>query len=110
MKIKNKTSVHESEPTASSDFKFSENMSKSEIAALLAELESDERFERETLMADIMEMEDAANEVIKAKEQAITAIKSSKDKIEDAYNKFNDYLKARQLAKAKNSETNVYEM
>ena len=49
-------------------------------------------------------------EVIKAKEQAINAIKSSKDKIEDAYNKFNDYLKARQLAKAKNNETNVDEM
>ena len=49
-------------------------------------------------------------EVIKAKEQAINAIKSSKDKIEEAYNKFNDYLKARQLAKAKNNETNVDEM
>ena len=49
-------------------------------------------------------------EVVKAKEQAINAIKSSKDKIEDAYNKFNDYLKARQLAKAKNNETNVDEM
>jgi len=49
-------------------------------------------------------------EVIKAKEQAINAIKSSKDKIEDAYNRFNDYLKARQLAKAKNNETNVDEM
>ena len=49
-------------------------------------------------------------EVIKAKEQAINAIKSSKDKIEDAYNKFNVYLKARQLAKAKNNETNVDEM
>ena len=49
-------------------------------------------------------------EVLKAKEQAINAIKSSKDKIEDAYNRFNDYLKARQLAKAKNNETNVDEM
>ena len=49
-------------------------------------------------------------EVIKAKEQAFEAIKSSKDKIEDAYKKFNDYLKARQLAKAKNNETNVDEM
>ena len=49
-------------------------------------------------------------EVIRAKEQAMDAIKSSKDKIEDAYNKFNDYLKARQLAKAKNNETNVDEM
>lgn len=49
-------------------------------------------------------------EVIRAKEQALNAIKSSKDKIEDAYNKFNDYLKARQLAKAKNNETNVDEM
>lgn len=49
-------------------------------------------------------------EVRRAKEQALCAIKSSKDKIEDAYKKFNDYLKAKQLAKAKNNETNVYEM
>ena len=49
-------------------------------------------------------------EVIKAKEQALDAIKSSKDKIEDTYKKFNDYLKARQLAKAKNNETNVDEI
>ena len=38
------------------------------------------------------------------------AIKSSKEKLEDAYSKFNDYLKAKQLAKAKNNETNVEEM
>ena len=49
-------------------------------------------------------------EIIKAKEQALEAIRSSKDKVEDAYNRFNDYLKARQLAKAKNNETNVDEM
>lgn len=49
-------------------------------------------------------------EVIKAKEQAMNAIKSSKEKVEDAYKRFNDYLKAKQLAKAKNNETNVDEM
>jgi len=49
-------------------------------------------------------------EIINAKEQAMNAIKSSKEKVEDAYQKFNDYLKARQLAKAKNNETNVDEM
>lgn len=49
-------------------------------------------------------------EVLQAKEQALNAIKSSKEKIEDAYQKFNDYLKAKQLAKAKNNETNVDEM
>jgi len=49
-------------------------------------------------------------EIIRAKEQAMEAIKSSKEKVEGAYNKFNDYLKARQLAKAKNNETNVDEM
>ncbi len=49
-------------------------------------------------------------EVIKAKEQAYEMIRSSKDKIEETYNKFNDYLKAKQLAKAKNNETNVDEM
>ena len=49
-------------------------------------------------------------EVIKAKEQAFDLLRKSKYKIEDTYNKFNDYLKAKQLAKAKNNETNVYEM
>ena len=49
-------------------------------------------------------------EVIQAKEQALSAIKGSKEKIEQAYEKFNDYLKAKQLAKAKNNETNVDEM
>ena len=49
-------------------------------------------------------------EILRAKEQAMEAIKSSKEKVEDAYKKFNDYLKAKQLAKAKNNETNVDEM
>ena len=49
-------------------------------------------------------------EILQAKEQAMCAIKSSKEKVEDAYKKFNDYLKAKQLAKAKNNETNVDEM
>lgn len=49
-------------------------------------------------------------EVMRAKEQAMCAIKNSKEKLEDAYQKFNDYLKAKQLAKAKNNETNVDEM
>ena len=49
-------------------------------------------------------------EILQAKEQAMNTIKNSKEKIEDAYKKFNDYLKARQLAKAKNNETNVDEM
>ena len=49
-------------------------------------------------------------EILRAKEQAINAIKASKEKVEDAYKKFNDYLKAKQLAKAKNNETNVDEM
>ena len=49
-------------------------------------------------------------EILQAKEQAMCAIKGSKEKVEDAYKKFNEYLKARQLAKAKNNETNVDEM
>ncbi len=49
-------------------------------------------------------------EVVQAKEQAMCAIKRSKEKVEDTYKKFNEYLKARQLAKAKNNETNVDEM
>ena len=49
-------------------------------------------------------------EIIQAKEQALNTIKASKEKIEDTYKKFNDYLKAKQLAKAKNNETNVDEI
>ena len=49
-------------------------------------------------------------EVIQAKEHAYCLIKRSKEKVEDAYKKFNEYLKAKQLAKAKNNETNVEEM
>ncbi len=49
-------------------------------------------------------------EVIQARENALCVIKRSKEKIEDAYKKFNDYLKAKQMAKAKNNETNVDEM
>lgn len=49
-------------------------------------------------------------EILQAKEQALCAIKNSKEKLEDIYNKFNEYLKAKQLAKAKNNETNVDEM
>ena len=54
--------------------------------------------------------EKCSPEIINAKEQAMNVIKSSKDKVEDAYKKFNDYLKAKQMAKAKNNETNVDEM
>jgi len=54
--------------------------------------------------------EKCSPEIIQAIEQAMSAIKGSKEKIEDAYKKFNDYLKAKQLAKAKNNETNVDEM
>ena len=49
-------------------------------------------------------------EVLQAKEQAMSAIKGTNEKIEDADKKFNEYLKAKQLAKAKNNETNVDEM
>lgn len=49
-------------------------------------------------------------DVLQAKEQALFAIKCSKGKIEDAYSKFNEYLKAKQMAKAKNNETNVDEL
>ena len=49
-------------------------------------------------------------EVVKAKQQAMDMIKDTKEKVEQAYKDFNEYLKARQLAKAKNNETNVDEM
>lgn len=66
---------------------------------------------REELKQTIDELrEKYSPEIIQAKEQAISAIKGTKGKIENAYTKFNDYLKAKQLAKAKNNETNVDEM
>ena len=37
-------------------------------------------------------------------------IKSSKEKIEDSYKKFNENLKAQKLAHAKNCEIDVYEI
>ena len=48
-------------------------------------------------------------DVIQAKEQAMNAIKRSKEKIEDAYAKFNDYLKAKQMAKAREMEDRSYD-
>lgn len=66
---------------------------------------------REELKQTIDELrEKYSPEIIQAKEQALCAIKDTKSKIEGAYTKFNDYLKAKQLAKAKNNETNVDEM
>lgn len=66
---------------------------------------------REELRKTICELKEKYSpEVAKAKEQAVELLKNSKDKIENTYNKFNDYLKAKQMAKAKNNETNVDEM
>ena len=48
--------------------------------------------------------------VNEAKKQAMEMIKSSKEKIEDTYKKFNDNLKAQKLAHAKNCEIDVYEI
>ena len=67
--------------------------------------------EKEAAEKDLDEIKEKCSpEIIQAKEQAMSAIKGSKEKVEEAYKKFNDYLKAKQLAKAKNNETNVDEM
>lgn len=49
-------------------------------------------------------------EITVAKKQAMDMIKSSKEKIEDTYKKFNDNLKAQKMAHAKNCEIDVYEI
>lgn len=49
-------------------------------------------------------------EICNAKKQAMEMIKSSKDKIEDTYKKFNENLKAQKMAHAKNCEIDVYEI
>lgn len=49
-------------------------------------------------------------EITNAKRHAIDMIKSSKEKIEDTYKKFNDNLKAQKMAHAKNCEIDVYEI
>ena len=80
------------------------------IAGILMAPKSGEESRKE-LKKTIDELKEKYSpEILQAKEQAMDAIKGTKDKIEDAYTKFNDYLKARQLAKAKNNETNVDEM
>ena len=51
-----------------------------------------------------------APQICDAKKQAMEMIKSSKEKIEDSYKKFNENLKAQKLAHAKNCEIDVYEI
>ncbi|MBR5303826.1 MAG: YtxH domain-containing protein [Candidatus Gastranaerophilales bacterium] len=80
------------------------------VAGILFAPKSGEESRKELKEAIDELKEKYSPEIIQAKEQALSAIKSSKEKVEDAYKKFNDYLKARQLAKAKNNETNVDEM
>ncbi len=55
-------------------------------------------------------MQKYSPEITNAKKQAMEMIKSSKEKIEDTYKKFNDNIKAQKLAHAKNCEIDVYEI
>ncbi len=55
-------------------------------------------------------MQKYSPEITQAKKQAMEMIKSSKEKIEDTYKKFNDNIKAQKLAHAKNCEIDVYEI
>ena len=55
-------------------------------------------------------MQKYSPEITLAKKQAMDMIKSSKEKIEDTYKKFNDNLKAQKLAHPKNCEIDVYEI
>ena len=55
-------------------------------------------------------MQKYSPEITNAKKQAMEMIKSSKEKIEDTYKKFNDNIKAQKLAHAKNREIDVYEI
>lgn len=80
------------------------------VAGILLAPKSGEESRKELKEAIDEIKEKCCPEIIQAKEQAMSAIKGSKEKIEEAYKKFNEYLKAKQLAKAKNNETNVEEM
>ena len=55
-------------------------------------------------------MQKYSPEISMAKKQAMDMIRSSKEKMEDTYKKFNDNLKAQKLAHAKNCEIDVYEI
>ncbi len=55
-------------------------------------------------------MQKYSPEIAQAKKQALDMIKTSKDKIEETYKKFNENLKAQKLAHAKNCEIDVYEI
>ena len=80
------------------------------VTGILFAPKSGEESRRELKEAIDEIKEKCSPEIIQAKEQAMSAIKGSKEKVEEAYKKFNEYLKAKQLAKAKNNETNVDEM
>ena len=71
------------------------------IAGVLFAPKSGEESRKELKEAVENIYEKYSPEVIKAKEQALDAIKSSKDKIEDAYKNFNEYLKPVSLQKPK---------
>ena len=68
----------------------------------------DSRHELKEAYDDLMQK--YSPEIAQAKKQALDMIKTSKDKIEETYKKFNENLKAQKLAHAKNCEIDVYEI
>lgn len=79
-------------------------------AGLLFAPKSGEESRRELKDAYEDLMQKYSPEITQAKKQAMEMIKSSKEKIEDTYKKFNDNIKAQKLAHAKNCEIDVYEI
>ena len=79
-------------------------------AGVLLAPKSGEESRRELKAAYDDFMQKYSPEITQAKKQAMEMIKSSKDKIEDTYKKFNENLKAQKLAHAKNCEIDVYEI
>lgn len=80
------------------------------IAAVLYAPKSGEetRKDVENVVTDMAQK--YAPEIQEAKRQALTSIDVMRYKLEQKYNKINDSLKAKQLAKAKEKEYSDYEM
>ena len=80
------------------------------IAAILYAPKSGEETRKnvENVITDLAEK--YTPEIQEAKKQALTSIDVMRYKLEQQYNKINETIKAKQIAKAKQKETNEYDV
>ena len=80
------------------------------IAAILYAPKSGEETRKnvENVITDLAEK--YTPEIQEAKKQALTSIDVMKYRLEQQYNKINETIKAKQIAKAKQKETNEYDV